>query len=258
MGSIEIILKLPVYIRSGALTNELRVRIICELIGCQIRSSGQQRLMQKRRFVLKSALFILMIVSVVACFAGRLEISNDTGSYEFYFVYISPADSDSWGDDWLGSEETISPGYSRSFNLDNGSYDVMVEDEDGDTYTFWNVGVSGTVSMSVGLGNLGEQTWGSGTTTTTSSTGSAAITISNDLGSYTIWNVYGDPSDSAWGEDRLGSETLAPGESFTFYVPSGEYYDFKCVDEDDDTYTLWEVWVGDDGFYWSVDLSDID
>ena len=246
------------YNESGALTIELRARIICGLIGYPIRSPGQQELLQKRRYVLRNALFILLIVSVAACFAGRIEITNDTGSYSFYYVYISPATADSWGDDWLGSSETISPGTTRSFQVSNGTYDVMVEDEDGDTYTFWNVGVSGTVYMSVDLSDLGEQTWGSGTTTTTSSTGNAPITIENDLGSWTIWYVYGDPSDSPWGEDRLGSELLDPGESFTFYVPAGDYYDFKCVDEDDDTYTLWEVWVDDDGFYWSVDLSDMD
>ncbi|MCK5785594.1 MAG: hypothetical protein KAH54_03440 [Candidatus Sabulitectum sp.] len=86
----------------------------------------------------------------------------------------------------------------------------------------------------------------------------APVTIENDLGSWTIWYVYGDPSDSPWGDDRLGSDLLDPGETLTFYVPAGDYYDFKCVDEDDDVYTIWEVWVDEDGFYWSVDLSDMD
>lgn len=202
---------------------------------------------------------ILMLTLMVAgAFAGTINITNDTGSYDFYYVYISPSSSDSWGDDWLGSTEIIYPGNTRSFSVSNNTYDVMIEDEDGDTYTFWNVRVNGTVNMVVDLGHLGEQNWGGGSSSSGSSAGLAPITIENDLGSWTIWYIYGDPSDSPWGDDRLGSELLHPGETMTFYVPAGDYYDFKVVDEDDDTYTLWEVWVDEDGFYWSVDLSDMD
>ena len=195
-----------------------------------------------------------MMVCVAASFAARLEIINDTGSYEFFFVSISLSSAGAWGDDRLGSNETISPGEMRSFRLRNGTYDVKIEDEDGDEYIFWNVDVSGTVSMYVDLENIGRQNWGS----SASIAGSAPITIENELGSYTIWYIKGDPSDSPWGVDRLGSELLAPGEAFTFYVPAGDYYDFKCEDEDGDTYTIWKVWVDEDGFYWSVELSDMD
>ncbi|MCD6588204.1 MAG: hypothetical protein J7K88_06610 [Candidatus Fermentibacteraceae bacterium] len=206
---------------------------------------------------MRKTLFILMMAFVAVSFAGRLNITNDTGNYEFYYVYISPSSADSWGDDWLGSSETISPGNSRTFRLNNGEYDVQIEDEDGDTYIFWNVEVSGTVDMWVDLDNLGEQDWGRAGSSA-SVGGTAPVTIENDLGSWTIWYVYGDPSDSPWGEDRLGSDLLDPGESLTFYVPAGDYYDFKCEDEDGDVYTIWEVWVDSDGFYWSVDLSDMD
>lgn len=206
---------------------------------------------------MRRILFIFMLVCAAASFAGRLEITNDTGSYEFYFVKISLSSTDSWGDDRLGSSETISPGDTRSFRLNNGTYDVKIEDEDGDEYIFWDVDISGTVDIYVSLSDLGEQNWGS-SSVGSSSGGMAPITIENDLGSWTIWYVYGDPSDSPWGEDRLGSDLLDPGESMTFYVPAGDYYDFKVVDEDDDVYTIWEVWVDSDGFYWSVDLSDMD
>ncbi len=207
---------------------------------------------------MKKALFILVIACVAASFAGRLEITNDTGSYSFFYVYISPSSSDSWGDDMLGSSETISPGDTRSFRLNNGTYDVKIIDEDDDEYVFWNVGVSGTVDMYVSLSDLGEQDWGSSTSVGPSSGDMAPVTIENDLGSWTIWYIYGDASDSPWGDDRLGSDLLDPGETMTFYVPAGDYYDFKVVDEDDDVYTIWEVWVDSDGFYWSVDLSDMD
>ncbi len=207
----------------------------------------------------KMILFLLMIFATVS-FAARLEITNDTGSYSFYYVNISSSSSDSWGDDKLGSSETISAGDTRSFRLNSGTYDVKIEDEDGDEYIFWDVEVSGTVGLNVDLGNIGEQYWGGGSSlpSNPSSGGSAPITIENDLGSWTIWYIHGSPVDASWGEDRLGSELLDPGESFTFYVNAGENYDLKCEDEDGDTYTLWDVYVGSDGFYWSVELSDMD
>ncbi len=207
---------------------------------------------------MKFSVVLATVFIAAAAFAGTVNITNDTGSYDFWYVYISPSSSDSWGDDWLGETEMISPGYTRAFRVNNGTYDIMIEDEDGDTYTFWGVSVNGTVDMSVDLSDLGEQNWGSGSGSSGGERGTAPITIENDLGNYTIWYIYGSPSDEAWGEDRLGSELLNPGETMTFYVAAGDYYDFKCVDEDDDTYTLWEVWVDEDGFYWSVDLSDMD
>lgn len=33
------------------------------------------------------------------------------------YVYISPTDSDDWGQDWLGDQEVIEPGASRSFSI---------------------------------------------------------------------------------------------------------------------------------------------
>jgi hypothetical protein len=48
------------------------------------------------------------------------------------FVYISPSDSDEWGDDWLGGEEIIDPGATRTFQFTpDQSVDVSVLDCDG-------------------------------------------------------------------------------------------------------------------------------
>jgi hypothetical protein len=65
------------------------------------------------------------------------------------------------------------------------------------------------------------------------------VTIYNDLGDWGIWYIQCDPTTSAWGDDRLGSEILAPGDEFTFYVAPGAY-DIRCEDEDGDTYTSGE------------------
>lgn len=198
---------------------------------------------------------LLALGMLVPAFAGRLQISNSTGGYSIYYVYISPTSADSWGNDWLGTSETIPSGSSKTFTVTNGNYDVKLIDEDGDEYVVWNMPINGTVNWNVTLSDLGERNW---TGTTTPSGGGAPVTIYNDLGNYDIYYIYCDPSDMPWGDDRLGSGILSVGNSFTFNVPADNYYDIKCVDVDGDTYTLWEVYIGSDGFRWDVTLSDID
>jgi hypothetical protein len=88
--------------------------------------------------------------------------------------------------------------------------------------------------------------------------GSCPVDIYNGLGDWEIWYIYVDLStETSWGDDRLGAEILYPGEYFTVWVDPGTY-DIMIVDEDDDTYTLWEVPIDEDGYYWEVTLADID
>jgi len=35
-------------------------------------------------------------------------------------------------------------------------------------------------------------------------------------------------------------------------------YDMRCIDEDDDTYTLWDVNVPQSGYTWRVTLDQMD
>lgn len=63
--------------------------------------------------------------------SASLTLVNNSGKRVCY-VYISPNTSDSWGEDWLGEEEIIRPGESRTFYLDPGIYDLRAEDCDGD------------------------------------------------------------------------------------------------------------------------------
>ncbi len=212
---------------------------------------------------MKQALFALAVLGMAAS-AGTIEITNDTGSWDIYYAYISPSTSDEWGSDWLGSE-IMSVGETWEFPVTNGTWDIKLVDEDGDEYILYDVPVSGTWSWYVTLDDLGEYYYSSSTTViddktgVTTGGGSAPVTIYNDLGSWTIYYAYCNPSSTSdWGSDRLGSSTIVPGDSYTFYVPAGDYYDIYCQDEDGDTYTLWEVWIDASGFYWSVDLGDID
>ncbi|MEL7234654.1 MAG: hypothetical protein AAGK74_09160, partial [Chloroflexota bacterium] len=49
------------------------------------------------------------------------------------YVYISPSDSNSWGDDRLGNREIVRAGTDRTWDLPAGIYDVLLQDCDGNT-----------------------------------------------------------------------------------------------------------------------------
>ena len=209
---------------------------------------------------MKSVFFLLAAFGFVAgAAAGTVTIVNDTGGWDIWYVYISPSTDDSWGDDWLGSD-ILYDGDSVEFNVYDGVYDIRLVDEDDDEYIRYGVEVYGDYEWWVTLDDLGEADFSySGYDDGGTVYGDAPVTIFNDTGGYDIWYVYCNPSSySNWGDDRLGSEILYSGNEFTFWVDGGDYYDIQCVDEDDDTYTFWEVWVGNDGIYLPVDLGDLD
>ncbi|MCD4706712.1 MAG: hypothetical protein K8S62_03140 [Candidatus Sabulitectum sp.] len=180
-------------------------------------------------------------------------IENALGSWTLWYGYCTLSENDDWGDDRFGSE-LLEPGESISFDVMSGDYyDFKCIDEDDDEYILWDVwiGDDGFV-WEVELSDMDNSA------ILNNDEGDAPITIYNGLGDWTIWYVYGDPSDGPWGEDRLGSEILSADEEFTFFVPAGDTYDFKVEDEDGDTYTLWDIDIDEHGFYWEVELSDMD
>ena len=74
-----------------------------------------------------------------------ITIANDTG-YEVHYVYISPSNVDSWGSDKLDSNEVLRSGAFRRFSLPpldvTRTYDIMIVDLDGDSYTKFDVTIS--------------------------------------------------------------------------------------------------------------------
>ena len=76
-------------------------------------------------------------------------ISTDTGNCEFalrnnlehlsiWNVYCSSCESDSWGNDRLGSS-ILTSGAEMKILLGEGVYDIRLVDSDGNTYTLWQV-----------------------------------------------------------------------------------------------------------------------
>ncbi len=73
------------------------------------------------------------------------------------------------------------------------------------------------------------------------------VDITNKTG-YTIYYVYVSPDKSdSWEEDVLGEEVLPDGETrrINLYGYKSPVFDIRLVDEDDDSYTFWDVDVSE-------------
>lgn len=168
---------------------------------------------------------------VVTTPSATLTLSNNSGQTVCY-VYISPSDSPTWGDDWLGSD-VVPSGGSYVFSVPPGSYDLMAENcSSNEIDTRWSVSLSGSYSWSIAPVN-------------------ATVTLYNNSGQ-TIWYVYISPSDSTeWGSDWLGSEVVPSGSSHVFSVPPGTY-DLKADDSSHNVIdTRWSV-ILNGSYSWSV------
>jgi len=152
--------------------------------------------------------------------AGGLNVTIVNHSpAEVCYVMISPADSDSWGEDRLSADETILSGQTRQFTVDAGSYDIMVQNcNEVPLATAWQVNTDTTVAVgapgaSVGLEVLNRAT-------------------------VDICYVYISPTTAdSWGADWMGDlEMLAAGSSRIFFVSPGEY-DLQVKDCDNNVLT---------------------
>jgi len=139
------------------------------------------------------------------------------------FVYISPSSSSDWGNDWLGSDETVDSGDSRTFGLPSDTYDMYAEDCDGNTLDEqYDVSVTNDVDWIIG--QAGGQS------------ASASITLNNNSGQEICFVYVSAASSSDWGDDWLGeSETVESGDSRTFYLDAPGVYDMYAENCDGST-----------------------
>ena len=187
-----------------------------------------------------------------------IAIINDLQGWDIYYVYVDPT-GEPWGDDRLGSN-TLFQDDQLIVWVDPGTYDIQLEDEDGDTYTLWELEVEAAgfdwyVTLD-DLDSMMDDIEYEGVSLDTGD-GIAPVTILNSLGDWDIFYVYVDPSDGPWGEDRLGSDILTGSSDITIWVDPGTY-DMKVEDADGDTYTLWGIEVDETGYAWAVTLDDMD
>lgn len=92
------------------------------------------------------ALLVALLLTTVAAQAQKnyyVDITNATG-FTIMYVYVSPADARNWEEDVLGNDVLLD-GDSQRVTLTgyrSPVFDIQLVDEDGDTYTFWNVNVA--------------------------------------------------------------------------------------------------------------------
>lgn len=79
---------------------------------------------------------------------ANLTVVNQAG-VAICYLYISPSDADTWGEDWLG-DAVIRPGKQRTFSLPPGEYDLKAEDCEGNILSeHHNVDISGKMRWTV-------------------------------------------------------------------------------------------------------------
>jgi hypothetical protein len=84
----------------------------------------------------------------IAPAAATLTLYNNSGQTVWY-VYISPSDQATWGDDRLGSD-VVASGSSYVFSVPPGVYDLKAEDSNHNQIDVrWSVNLSGSYSWSI-------------------------------------------------------------------------------------------------------------
>ena len=147
--------------------------------------------------------------------AASLEIVNQSG-IELWFAYISPSQSDEWGEDWLGDAIILDGESFVVQGIPEGVYDIRLEDESGQAVELaWEVTLEGESSWTV--------------------TGQASLEVVNNS-SEIITFLYISPVESdTWGEDWLGDAVIDVGESLTVdAIPPG-VYDIQAADGEDES-----------------------
>ena len=87
-----------------------------------------------------------VLAAAVACAptmasAANVEFINQS-DWEIHEVYFSPASQGNWGEDYLGSE-VLEKGDSLTLSeVEAGTWDVMIVDEDGDKCVLEDVTIS--------------------------------------------------------------------------------------------------------------------
>jgi hypothetical protein len=102
----------------------------------------------KKKLMLFGLVFFLG-GSVLFAQSRSVTILNNTG-YTIYHVYVSPSNVRSWQEDLLGANQIFLNGYEIDVDLPRGGqWDIMLEDEDGDTYTKYRISAGSRINFTI-------------------------------------------------------------------------------------------------------------
>jgi len=84
-------------------------------------------------------LAVALVTTVVSGCGGRVsvKITNDLGAWNIEEIYIDPAEDANWSDNRIS--DAVEPGDDTTISVVAGTYDIMIVDEDGDSYTRWDI-----------------------------------------------------------------------------------------------------------------------
>ncbi len=193
---------------------------------------------------------VALVVLAAACGQrSELRVTNNLGSYDITAVYAFPDSSLKRGQNLL--EGRIQPGEVVTFEMARGTYDVIVVDEDDDSYDYPGLPLDENghdLLVKLEDFNMGHVHSGDGT---------LPITIENGLGSITIYFAYASLTTSGWGEDMLRTTVLVPGEELTIWVMPGNW-NVRLEDEYGEAYVLTgiELGGGTDGYSHVLTMAD--
>ncbi|MDX1757222.1 MAG: hypothetical protein R3175_14290 [Marinobacter sp.] len=202
----------------------------------------------KRVLALFSVLFLFS--TSAAAFDGYVDVTNNTG-YDIYYLYVSNARSDSWEEDVLGDDiledgETVRV---KVHKQKTSVFDIRAEDEDGDTYTVWELDIA-TEDLVLTLDHLDAGN--------DQGDFDGYVDVTNNTG-YDIFYLYVSNEESSdWEEDVLGDDILANGETVRVTVNNQDssVFDIRAEDEDGDTYTIWDLDIATEDLVLTLDHLD--
>ncbi|MDF1514953.1 MAG: hypothetical protein P1S60_14175 [Anaerolineae bacterium] len=172
----------------------------------------------------KRSILIIISLLLLTSLACRGSGSNDItftiankSPEDVCYVFISPSDSDAWGDDQLGGNDVISPGSNQKFTMPRGTYDIRLENcMEAAMATAWEVSSNTTVTA----GRSGAD---------------VNLTVINDSSEEICYVFISPSSGDDWGDDLMGEmESLPAGGLRAFYVKANTY-DLMAADCDDNT-----------------------
>lgn len=179
-----------------------------------------------------------------------LEVVNAIDE-DIWYIYISPSDSASWGEDWLGGD-ILPVNSSYYFTLSPGIYDMAAYNSNEDQLeVLYQVDLSDN-NMTWTLIYADDDANSSGGNTTTNE---VTLEVINAIGE-DVWYIYISPSTSdSWGEDWLGDDILPVDSSYYFTLLPGTYDMAAYNSNEDPLEVLYQVDLSGN-MTWTVDGDD--
>lgn len=135
----------------------------------------------------------------------QIKVVNESPD-EICYVLISRSESDEWGQDWLGGDETIVSGSDKTFTVPAGQHDIQLEDcSEAVLATGWFVDRDTTITVG-------------------DSRATTRLFVDNTSDTEACYVFISSSAGDDWGDDWMGSnETIMAGRTRIFYVRPGTY-----------------------------------